>query len=275
MAELDLSTALIIQNALLLLMTGAIAACWRACSGWWRIVIVPVLFHLFGVLELPESTAMHVAVGTSLAIIVPTSLSSMRAHFKKGSIDKAVLRRWAGPMFVGSAIGALISAYVSGMVLSTVFAVIAILVAANMATPNGVRVGDSLPSSTRRQCQPVGCDRHLLRHDGDWRGHASGPDLQRLQLRSTWPSAPSPPWGSPSPYRVPPGSSCRAGCAGPAAAEHRLRQSGRLRADLSDDGVDGTVGLLIAHKLNRVWLRRAFALFLAVTAARMFWRLAT
>ncbi len=275
MAELDLSTALIIQNAILLLMTGAIAGVLAGLLGvGGGIVIVPVLFHLFGVLELPQSTAMHVAVGTSLAIIIPTSLSSMRAHFKKGSIDKAVLRRWAGPMFVGAAIGALISAYVSGLVLTTVFAVIAVLVAANMATPNGVRVGDNLPTSTAGNVSLSGVIGTFSAMMGIGGGTLLVPTFSAFNF----------------PIHMAVGTAAALGLAiaVPGAAGFIL--SGwdvPDRPPLSIGYVNlvgfalifpmtvltAPWGAAIAHRLNRVWLRRAFALFLAVTAARMFWGL--
>ena len=48
-------------------------------------ILVPGLYYLFSSLGYDHPNLMHVAVGTSLAIIIPTGLSSARAHWKKGS----------------------------------------------------------------------------------------------------------------------------------------------------------------------------------------------
>src|SRR5690606_39782435 len=68
------------------------------------IVLVPILFYLFTALDVHESIRMHMAVGTSLTTIVATALSSTRAHYKRGSIDTALVRSW-GPWGVGGAVG--------------------------------------------------------------------------------------------------------------------------------------------------------------------------
>ena len=97
------------------------------------IVIVPVLFHLFTLLGIDEAVKMHVAVGTSLATIIPTSLLSARSHAAKGNLDSALLKSLVPSIVIGVLLGALISGYVPGLVLSLVFGVIGLLVAANMA----------------------------------------------------------------------------------------------------------------------------------------------
>ena len=47
-------------------------------------VIVPVLYEVFRIFEVPEAVRMQLCVGTSLAIIMPTSISSYRAHRREG-----------------------------------------------------------------------------------------------------------------------------------------------------------------------------------------------
>ena len=82
-----------LPSMILLLATGAVAGLLAGMLGvGGGIVIVPVLFNLFGILALPDQSAMHVAVGTSLATIVPTSIASMRSHFKRGSVDMDLLK---------------------------------------------------------------------------------------------------------------------------------------------------------------------------------------
>ena len=75
---------------------------------------------------------MQVAVGTSLATIVFTSLSSGYGHFKRGAIDMDLLKLWAPSLLIGVVIGALLGGYVSGLILVGVFATVAALVALDM-----------------------------------------------------------------------------------------------------------------------------------------------
>ncbi len=109
------------------------------------VVIVPVLFHALGALGFGEER-MHVAVATSLATIIVTSVQSVRAHAAKGAVDLAVLRAWTPWIVLGAAIGGLAAAYLSGQTLSAVFGVLALAVAANMALGSEQwRLADDLP----------------------------------------------------------------------------------------------------------------------------------
>src|SRR5271155_3782487 len=60
-------------------------------------VIVPVLYEVFRLLGVPEEVRMQLCVGTSLAIIVPTTVRSYRAHRAKDLVNQAVMRSWAVP----------------------------------------------------------------------------------------------------------------------------------------------------------------------------------
>jgi len=97
------------------------------------IVVVPVLFHVFTALGVDESVRMHLAVGTSLATIIPTSLRSTFAHRARNAVDGALLRSWA-PYLVGGVIaGILLASMMGGSGLTLVFAVVALFVAGNFA----------------------------------------------------------------------------------------------------------------------------------------------
>jgi len=127
------SLSWIIGLVVALSVTGVIAGLMAGLLGvGGGIVIVPVLYHLFTLLGIDESVKMHVAVGTSLATIIPTSLRSARAHANKGNLDSALLKSLAPSLLFGVLVGTLISGLVSGLVLSLVFGVIGLLVAANM-----------------------------------------------------------------------------------------------------------------------------------------------
>lgn len=101
------------------------------------IVIVPVLFFLFQSFGISPESAMLVATATSLATIVPTSISSIRSHHKKGNVDLALLKRWAGFIFLGVLAGSWLVTKVDGTWLTTLFGVIATLSALNMLFRTG------------------------------------------------------------------------------------------------------------------------------------------
>ncbi|MBE7637294.1 TSUP family transporter [Sneathiella sp. P13V-1] len=116
------------------------------------IVIVPVLYHLLSYVGVAEEVRMHVAVGTSLATIILTSISSARAHHKKGAIDVKLLKSWGIIIFLGVLGGTWMASIVNAKILTGVFAVLALLVAANMAfRPDGAHLADKLPSSPLKE----------------------------------------------------------------------------------------------------------------------------
>lgn len=111
------------------------------------IVVVPVLFHVFTLLGIDEAVRMHVAVGTSLAILVPTSAVSARGHFQRGNVDSDLLRQWGPWLLAGVVAGTVFGSAAKGAVLTSVFAVVALAVAVNMALrPEGTKLTDRLPS---------------------------------------------------------------------------------------------------------------------------------
>lgn len=96
-------------------------------------VIVPALFYAFAALGLGGEANLHVAVGTSLAVIVATSLRSLNAHRKHGAVDEAVLKAWTPWIALGGALGAAVAGVASEEGLAVVYFVAVLLVAANMA----------------------------------------------------------------------------------------------------------------------------------------------
>jgi uncharacterized membrane protein YfcA len=111
------------------------------------IVIVPVFFWGLGLAGLIPDIASHMAVGTSLATIIPTSISSMRAHNRKGNVDVTLLKRWGVTIFIGAALGGIAARFIPGDALRTIFGVVALLVAINMALPKQLTVADAPPLS--------------------------------------------------------------------------------------------------------------------------------
>ena len=60
-------------------------------------IIVPVLYEIFRILGVPEEVRMQLCVGTSMAIIIPTTIRSYIAHNAKGMVLNDVMRAWAVP----------------------------------------------------------------------------------------------------------------------------------------------------------------------------------
>lgn len=110
------------------------------------IVVVPVLYNVLGAIGIDESIRMHIAVGTSLAAIIPTSLSSIRAHNKRGAVDWTLIKQWALPMIGGVIVGSFLAGIASGQILAIIFASVALPVAIFLALGReDARIADHLP----------------------------------------------------------------------------------------------------------------------------------
>jgi len=110
-------------------VTGLLAGLFGVGGG---AVIVPVLFEVFRLLEIPEAVRMQLCVGTSLAIIVPTAVRSYRAHRAKGLVIPQVLRSWTVPAVGGVAVGSVTAALAPGGILKLAFVLIAGIIAAKL-----------------------------------------------------------------------------------------------------------------------------------------------
>jgi uncharacterized membrane protein YfcA len=101
------------------------------------IVIVPALYLAMSFAGLAPGVTIQVAVATSLATIIFTSISSGYAHYKRGAVDVALLRRWSPWVVSGVVAGSLLGAVVNGKAMVAVFASVATLVALNMLIGKG------------------------------------------------------------------------------------------------------------------------------------------
>ena len=109
-------------------------------------ISVPVFYEIFGILGYKPEVAMPLAVGTSLAVILPTSISSARGHYRKGTVDMALLRVWAVPVVAGVVLGAAIARVADPAVFQAVFIAVAAVNAAKLLTGGkGWRLRDDLP----------------------------------------------------------------------------------------------------------------------------------
>jgi uncharacterized membrane protein YfcA len=127
-----------ISTILALVATGVFAGILAGLLGvGGGIVIVPVLFFLFQSFGVSPESAMLVATATSLATIVPTSISSIRSHTQKGNVDFDLLKRWALFILMGVLVGSWLVTRVEGTMLTMLFGVIAVLSALNMLFRTG------------------------------------------------------------------------------------------------------------------------------------------
>ncbi|WP_029041950.1 sulfite exporter TauE/SafE family protein [Cucumibacter marinus] len=119
------------------IVTGAFAGTLAGLLGvGGGIVIVPALYFALQFTGGDPALSMQVAVGTSLATIIVTAISSSWGHFRRGALDFALLRRWAPFVLFGVVGGAFLGGAVNGKVLVAVFACVAAIVAIDMVFRN-------------------------------------------------------------------------------------------------------------------------------------------
>ena len=107
-----LDVAELIELALLLIAVGALAGFLAGVFGiGGGAVLVPVFYECFRLAGVPLDVRMPLCIGTSLAIIIPTSIRSYQAHRARGAVDMDVLRRWAVPVLIGVIAGSVIARY--------------------------------------------------------------------------------------------------------------------------------------------------------------------
>jgi uncharacterized membrane protein YfcA len=117
-SELLFLAAVIVAGGII---TGILAGLFGIGGG---AIIVPVLYEVFRVLEVPEAVRMQLCVGTSMAIIVPTNVRSYLVHRAHGAVLLDVVRAWAIPSVIGVTVGALIAGIAPGAVLKIAFVII-------------------------------------------------------------------------------------------------------------------------------------------------------
>lgn len=95
-------------------------------------VIVPVLYEVFRALDVPEDLRMQMCIGTSLAIIVPTTVRSFLGHRKRSAVIPEVVRIWAVPAVIGVAIGSVTATFAPAAVFKVAFVIFAAFISAKM-----------------------------------------------------------------------------------------------------------------------------------------------
>jgi uncharacterized protein len=111
------------------LLSGILAGVFGVSGGS---VIVPVLYEGFRILGVPEDVRMQLCLGTSLAVVVPTTIRSYLTHRAKGAVVPGVVRQWAVPSVIGVACSAAIAAFAPASVMTIAFVAIASFIAVKL-----------------------------------------------------------------------------------------------------------------------------------------------
>jgi uncharacterized protein len=234
------------------------------------IVVVPALYFVLDHFGIAPELQPHIAVGTSLATIIPTSILSMRTHAAKGSVDWDLAKRWAIWIALGVLAGLAIAASVKGAVLTAIFGVVAAVVAVQLAlTPEGAHLTATLPGAPLLQLfgAGIGGFSTLMGIGG---GTLSVPVLSLCNY----------------PTRRAIGTASVLGCIIAVPGTLGFIWDGFGRAGLPPWSLGyvwligfaciaassvffAPIGARTAHTVNVFWLRKLFALFLALTSLKM------
>lgn len=237
------------------------------------IVVVPVLDAALELAGVPSSAALHVAVATSMATIIPTSISSSRSHAKRGSVDFEVMRKWSVPIVAGSLAGALAASHLDARILAAVFGCVALAAAIKMLLPlDHVVLRQSLPGGVAGASIPaaIGAVSAMMGIGG---GTLSVPTMTlcgepvhkavgTAALTGLWISIPAT-----AGYLLAPAPDA----AGMPLTFGYVSLVGFAIIAPVSWGV-APLGVRIAHSLERRKLSAAFGVFLTLVAARMLYR---
>jgi uncharacterized membrane protein YfcA len=110
-------------------------------------IIVPVLYEVFRILGVPDDLRMQMCIGSSLAIIVPTTVRSYYAHKARGAVLGDIVRLWTLPALAGVIVGAAVAASAPAALFKAIFAVFALTIAVRMMLSDAAKeAGRELPS---------------------------------------------------------------------------------------------------------------------------------
>ena len=136
------------MELIIYLLIGAIAGFAAGLFGvGGGLIIVPILYIVFTQLNYDPSALMHMAVGTSLATIIVTSISSVTAHHKKGAVMWDVVKVMAGGVIIGTFAATFLAAYLKSAQLALFFAIFMAYVSIQMAIDKKPKPSRELSSS--------------------------------------------------------------------------------------------------------------------------------
>lgn len=136
----------------LLMSIGALAGVLAGLLGvGGGIILVPAFFYAFTTLGYGGQSIMQVAIATSLATIVVTSLRSVFSHNKKGAVEWDILRAWAPGIVLGAIVGVFVAAVLRASQLQAIFGALALVVGLYMLLSRDTwRLGQEMPRGVAR-----------------------------------------------------------------------------------------------------------------------------
>jgi uncharacterized protein len=147
MTMVGLNLAELTELALLLVAVGALSGFLAGVFGiGGGAILVPVFYECFRLAGVPLEVRMPLCIGTSLAIIIPTSIRSWRAHHRRGAVDMEVLKIWWLPVIAGLIAGSVTARYAPERLFKIVFVMVAYSAAARLLLARqSWKFGDDLP----------------------------------------------------------------------------------------------------------------------------------
>jgi uncharacterized protein len=147
MSVAGLNASELIELALLLVAVGALSGFLAGVFGiGGGAILVPVFYECFRLAGVPLEVRMPLCVGTSLAIIIPTSIRSFRAHYARGAVDMEILKQWWLPIVIGVIAGSVTARYAPERLFKIVFVMVAWSAAARLLLARDTwKLGDDVP----------------------------------------------------------------------------------------------------------------------------------
>jgi uncharacterized membrane protein YfcA len=111
------------------------------------LVIVPMLVYVFHLLNIPQELTMHLALATSMASIMFTSISSFLAHHKRGAVHWGVVKKIVFGILTGTFLGSCVASELSTNFLQIFFVVFLYFVATQLLLGKKPKAGRELPGA--------------------------------------------------------------------------------------------------------------------------------
>jgi uncharacterized membrane protein YfcA len=114
-------------------------------------ILVPVLFEVYGFLGIDEAIRLQLAVGTSLLVVLATSIRSFQAHYAHGAVDMGLVKSCAVAVVLGSALAAIVARFADVNVFKGIWSVVPTLVALKFFFGrDDWKIGDEIPGQPFR-----------------------------------------------------------------------------------------------------------------------------
>lgn len=237
-------------------------------------IVVPILYEIFAAMGVDPSVRMHLCIGTSLAIIMPTSLRSFFSHKAKGAVDMEIIRSMALPVVAGVCVGVIVARYSNEDVMKGIWAGAATAMSLKLYLGReNWRLGDTIPGNPLRAVYGVfiGLISTLMSIGGGAFVTMMMTLYGRSILAAVATSSGFGPiiaipatigfvWAGWGQEGLPPGSF---------GYVNLLAAAVVVPASV----LSAPLGVRLAHGISRRKLEIAFATFLALVAARFFWTL--